>query len=82
MIICFEEELIQFIYELIVVHFMQLANNCNGLCVIKKAIIHSNNPVNVSRILQKIVENSINLVHNPFGNYAIQVALDVLIHFN
>ena len=60
---------------------MQLANNCNGLCVIKKVIIHSSDPVNVNRILQRIVENCLNLVQNPFGNYAIQVALDVIKYY-
>jgi hypothetical protein len=56
---------------------MALANNCNGLCVVKKVIIHSLNKNTIFQFMKKIVDNCLNLVQNPFGNYAIQVALDV-----
>ena len=35
-IICFEEEKISFIYDLSLASFMKLANNTNGLCIVKK----------------------------------------------
>jgi len=35
-IICFDEDLISFLYENIITNFMSLANNCNGLCLVKK----------------------------------------------
>jgi hypothetical protein len=76
-IICFEEEMIEFIYEMIINNFMSLANNCNGLCVVKKIIIHSHKEETIERVLKKILDNCLALVQNPFGNYAIQVALDV-----
>ncbi len=82
LIICYEEDLITFIYELIIQNFIQLANNCNGLCVIKKIIIHSVNPATIKRIQHKIIDNCLNLVQNPFGNYAIQVAVDVINYYN
>ena len=59
-----------------------IANNCNGLCVAKKIIIHATNPNTLSKILKKILENGINLIQNSFGNYVIQAALDVNIIFN
>lgn len=34
-IICFEEEKITFIYELALANFMKLANNTNGLCIVR-----------------------------------------------
>jgi hypothetical protein len=33
-IICFDEESINFIYELALANFMKLANNTNGLCIV------------------------------------------------
>jgi hypothetical protein len=58
-----------------------IANNCNGLCVAKKIIIHATNPNSLSKILKKILENGINLIQNSFGNYVIQAALDVNLLF-
>jgi len=76
MIICFDEEIIGFIYELILQNFMCLANNINGLCLTKKIIIHAKNETTVARIQQKLVENCISLIQNSYGNYSIQTVLD------
>jgi len=76
MIICFEEELIEFIYELILQNFISLANNVNGLCLTKKIIIHAKNETTIARIQQKLVENCVNLVQNSYGNYSIQTVFD------
>jgi hypothetical protein len=78
MIICFKEDIIDFIYDQIIQNFIQLSNNCNGLCVIKKIIIHCHNTNTITKILNKIIDNRLNLIQNPFGNYVIQVALDVI----
>lgn len=59
-----------------------ISNNCNGLCVAKKIIIHATNPNTLSKILKKIIENGINLIQNSFGNYVIQAALDVNLFYN
>jgi hypothetical protein len=77
-IICFDEDLLQFAYELIINNFMNLANHSNGLCVIKKIIIHASKKETINKIMLRIVDNCLNLVQNPYGNYAIQVALDVI----
>lgn len=56
---------------------MLLANHMKGLCVVKKAI----QQVKHNDILQKfkniITDNALALVHNPYGNYAIQTAFEV-----
>lgn len=58
---------------------MKLANHNNGLCAIKKVIIHCTNPVLLQKILVLIINNLMNLIQNPYGNYSIQVALDVIL---
>jgi hypothetical protein len=35
-IVCYQQDHIQFIYDLIIDNFMYLANHNNGLCVVKK----------------------------------------------
>jgi len=76
-VICFEEEKVSFIYDYAIKNFMKLANNTNGLCIIKKIIIHTKNEETVKKIQTKLIENSFSLIQNPFGNYAIQTAVDV-----
>ena len=44
----------------------------------KKLISNVQNPETIKRISQKILDNCLNLVQNPFGNYAIQHAFDVI----
>lgn len=79
---CIEEDLIGFIYELIMTNFIDLANNINGLCVVKKIIIHTTKDETAWKILNLILERIFQLVQNPYGNYVIQVALDVRVNFN
>lgn len=61
---------------------MMMANNSNGLCVIKKIIIHCNKKSTLEKIQSKLIENSLILIQNPYGNYAIQVAFDVKFYLN
>jgi hypothetical protein len=76
-IVCFSEDTIQFIYNFIIENFMLLANHSNGLCVVKKIIIHSIRQETIFRILKEITDNALYLVQNPYGNYAIQVSFEV-----
>jgi len=76
MIICFDENLLDCLYELILNNFMSLANNVNGLCLTKKIIVHAKNETTIMRIQQKLVENCISLVQNTYGNYSIQTVFD------
>jgi hypothetical protein len=77
MLICFEEHIIGFLYELILANFITLANNANGLCLTKKAIIHAKSEMIVRTIQQIILENCLNLVQHSYGNYTIQTIFDV-----
>ena len=79
-ILCFNEDDIQIIYESLIESFEVLANNSNGLCV-AKLIILCKNPSNSKKLHKKIIDNALVLVQNPYGNYAIQKALEVSFKF-
>lgn len=76
-IVCFKEESIAFVYDVVVENFMLIANHNSGLCVTKKLIIHCTREDTIEKIKQVIVNNAIYLIQNPYGNYAIQMVLDV-----
>jgi hypothetical protein len=76
-ILTIEESKLDFIFYIIVDRFMELANNINGLCVCKKSIVHSNNPDTLEALRDKICNNALDLIQNPFGNYVIQTAYEV-----
>jgi hypothetical protein len=76
MILCFEEDSIKYIYELILENFMFLACHCNGLCVTKKVIACSKDQLYISTVQKILLENASILVQNSHGNYSIQVALE------
>lgn len=78
---CFNEELVKFIYDLVIDNFMMLANHNNGLCVVKKVIIHTQTKETIDKIRESIIINAMYLIQNPYGNYAIQVAFDVNLLF-
>ena len=76
MVLCFDEADINVIYESLIDSFEVIANNANGLCVAKLVILCKNQE-NAKKLQKKILENAMNLVQNPYGNYAIQKALEV-----
>jgi len=76
MILCFEEESIKEIYEIILNNFMFLACHPNGLCVTKKVISCSRNQQYIEAVQKILIENANTLVQNQHGNYSIQVALE------
>jgi hypothetical protein len=76
-IMCFGEELIPFVYEYIITNFMLLANTSTGLVVTKKVIIHAKQPKTIKVLQMLIVSNFNSLIQNAYGNYTIQVALEV-----
>ena len=76
-VMCFNEELIGFIYDMAIENFMILANNANGLCIIKKVLIHFSKKETIEKLKKLIIENCIFLIQNPYGNYTIQIVLDV-----
>lgn len=76
-VMCFNEDLIGFIYKLAMENFMLMANNANGLCIIKKVLIHCSKKDTIEIFKKLIIDNCIYLIQNPYGNYTIQIVLDV-----
>jgi hypothetical protein len=74
---CFKEDHVGFIYDYVIANFMKLSNHNNGLCVVKKIIIHAAKSETIERLKELLVSNAMMLIQNPYGNYAIQVAFDV-----
>ena len=64
---------------MVINNFMYLANHSNGLCVVKKVIIHATNIDTLNELKDLIIDNAMYLIQNPYGNYVIQVAFDVII---
>lgn len=81
MILNFNENEVTTMMMMVIDNFMLLANHMKGLCVVKKVIQKTRMEKFKKKILQLVEENALALVHNPFGNYAIQTALKVLVIF-
>eukprot|EP00831_Metopus_contortus_P064513 TRINITY_DN57736_c0_g1_i1.p1 TRINITY_DN57736_c0_g1~~TRINITY_DN57736_c0_g1_i1.p1 ORF type:complete len:500 (-),score=52.74 TRINITY_DN57736_c0_g1_i1:142-1641(-) len=63
--------------------FVDTACNANGLCVIKKLLALCGREKYAkyqANILDKIVSRGIELSQNPYGNYAVQIALEKYPH--
>ena len=82
-----EKILSSFNYEKYLIHisnfildnFVFLVQNSNGLCIVKKEIIieyKRKNGNNFKRLKKLLIENTLILIENPFGNYALQIAVD------
>jgi pumilio RNA-binding family len=76
MILCFEEDSIRDIYEVILANFINLSCNTNGLCVIKKIISCTKSHTTITKILHILIENQTFLLQNQHGNYSLQMAIE------
>ena len=72
----FDYELIQPISKFVVDNFLFLANNANGLCIVKKTIEVEYKKNYFEKIKQLTKDNALVLIQNPFGNYALQCVID------
>lgn len=73
----FNKERKSFIIEEATEKFVNLCNSANGLCLIKKLIPECrNDPIYYKKLISIMAENSMTLVQNPYGNYAIQTTMD------
>ncbi len=72
------EKYLFYISNFILDNFVFLVNNSNGLCVVKKEILieYKIKKNNFQKLKNLLVENSLILIQNPFGNYALQTAID------
>jgi hypothetical protein len=74
---CFDEKMIYPIYKIVLNNLINLSNDSNGLCVVKKVIINSHDEFTKNFIMEQLLNNTFYLIQDAFGNYAIQVAIDV-----
>ena len=72
----FEEEFVSFIYHYIINNFLALANNNNGICIVKKLISFTHKKEIHEKVRKIIKENAFNLIQHPYGNYVIQIVID------
>ena len=73
---CLDEEYISFIYIYISDNFLNLANNANGICLVKKILTFTQKK-NLHEKIKKIVkENAFNLILHPYGNFVIQIIVE------
>ena len=74
-LLCIDKEKRGHLIRVILKNFRSLALDCNGICVLKK-FINSNKSDKVRKdILNELVDNALEIVQSPFGNYAIQYAI-------
>ena len=76
-LLCMKEENIDFIFEPVLENFIDLSMDQNGLCVIKKIVSKVQGHEKRVRIGKILSDNVVVLVQSPYGNYAVQQALDV-----
>jgi len=73
---CFEEEYINFIYNYIIDNFLDLANNNNGICVVKKILTFTHKKIIHDKLKIKIIDNALQLIIHPYANFVIQIVVE------
>jgi hypothetical protein len=73
---CFEEEYINFLYNYILENFLDLANNNNGICVVKKILTFTHKKVIHDKLKIKIIDNALQLIIHPYANFVIQIVVE------
>ena len=89
LLLCYEEEILQPLYDIILSNFYEFANDSNTLCLvtiflnchyqIKKVIANCTFEHTKKRIFDLITKDAVNLIKQNHGNYAIQQCIEVLI---
>ncbi len=75
-ICCFEEEFTSFIYDYVASNFISLANNINGICLVKKTLTLTYKKELHEKLKKLSYDNAYNLIQHSFGNYVIQVIVE------
>jgi hypothetical protein len=76
LLVCFEDEYIMFIYSYIFEKFLYIANNNNGICIIKKILTFTHKKKMHEKIKNIVKENAIYLIQQPYGNFVIQIIVE------
>jgi len=74
---CFFPSVINWIYIAINDRLIEVAHHPYGLCVLKKCISQAKKPGNhQDMLLKQLARHAMDLVQSPYGNYAVQHALE------
>lgn len=74
---CFMPPCTDLIYKPVVDHLLDVAHDPYGLCVLKKCISQAKTPGHhQDMLLMQLAQNALDLVQSPYGNYAVQHALE------
>ena len=76
LLVCFEDEYILFIYCYIFEKFLYIANNNNGICIIKKILTFTYKKKLHEKIKNIVKENAIYLIQQSYGNFVIQIIVE------
>jgi len=77
LLFCFMPPCIDWIYCLVVKHLVEVAHHPYGLCVLKKCISQAKGSAKHQELLlAQLAQNALDLVQSPYGNYAVQHALE------
>eukprot|EP00923_Selenidium_pygospionis_P003503 GHVN01005527.1.p1 GENE.GHVN01005527.1~~GHVN01005527.1.p1 ORF type:complete len:1350 (+),score=284.56 GHVN01005527.1:159-4208(+) len=78
MLICFKPPTTDVIFEKVIQNLSTVAQCQHGLCVVKKCISSANKSHQYeSELLEQLTKHAQDLMQSPYGNYAIQHAMDV-----
>lgn len=66
----------QYIFSEIQKSFLSISKNSHGLCVIKKLVANTTNTANRGSLVDFISQNAIELIQDPYGNYAVQEIME------
>ena len=75
-LISFDKELCNEIFNFITDNFIFLSNHVNGLCLVKKILIIQYQNNSYSNLKEIIINKCSELIENPYGNYALQIVID------
>ena len=75
-IMCLEPEYCSAIIQFIMDNYVYLANHVNGLCLAKKILMLEYKKENFKRLKQILFDHCLDLIENPYGNYALQIVID------
>ena len=72
------EKHLDYILNFISDNFLFLSNNSNGLCIVKKTITleYKYKGERFNKMKNNLKQKALELIQNPYGNYALQTAID------